>query len=154
MALRARRKSPRHKNTFHNRGEKKMRNAKIIPIFYICNDESVGSTVTSLRSIIDKRDESYNYSVCILHDGLNKKNMKKMFDLGKCGVNITLEDMSAYTKCDTVSFSPDFVRAFIPEMFPGYHRSILVNNDYRASEDIGRYLDGTSANSPLLRIGY
>ena len=133
-----------------------MRNEKIIPIFYICDDESAGSTETSLKSIINTRDKSYSYTVCILHNGLNKKNTKKMFDLGKCGINITLEDMSVYTKRyddAKIGFSSEFVRTFIPEMFPGYDRSILVNNDYVAREDISRYLDNTSLTGSLLRIG-
>lgn len=132
-----------------------MKNQKIIPIFYICNNESVGSTLASIRSIIKKRDKSYNYSVCILHDGIDKKNMKKAFDLSEKGVNITLEDVSPYVNSEDVriSFSSDFVRAFIPEMFPGYGKSILVSSDYVASEDISAYFENAEASTSLFRIG-
>ena len=132
-----------------------MSERKIIPIFYTCDDENASSTVNSLKSIIDKKNGSYSYTVCILHNGLNKKNIKRMFELGKGGVNITLEDVSAYTRDDDakISFSSDFVRAFIPEMFPGYGKSILVKNDYVASEDISAYFENATASTSLFRIG-
>ena len=132
-----------------------MSERKIIPIFYTCDDENAISTVNSLKSIIDNKNGSYSYTVCILHNGLNKKNLKRMFELGKGGVNITLEDVSAYTRDDDVkiSFSSDFVRAFIPEMFPGYAKSILVKNDYVASEDISAYFENATASTSLFRIG-
>ena len=133
-----------------------MKNEKIIPIFYTCNDSNVNSTVASLRSIIDNSDKSNVYSICILHDGLNKKNVKKMFDLEKRGCSITLEDLSYYknkTNGISISFSSEFIRTFIPEMFPGYDRSLLVRNDYVASEDICAYLDDPAPNSLLFRIG-
>ena len=133
-----------------------MKNEKNVPLFYTCDDESAVSTVASLRSIIDNRDTSRSYTVCILHNGLSRKNAKKMLELGKSGVNITLEDMSAYTRrYDGVKicFSSDFIRAFITEMFPGYDRSILVNNDYVASEDVGAYLESAAASTSLFRIG-
>ena len=133
-----------------------MRNDKTIPLFYTCDDSNANSTVTSLMSIINNADKSYSYTVCILHSGLNKKNVKRMFELGKSGLNITLEDISAYTKkwdgCE-VSFSSDFVRAFIPEMYPGFDKSILVKNDYVASTDISLYFENPKANSSLFRIG-
>ena len=132
-----------------------MRNQKTIPIFYTCDNDNVGSTLASLRSLIKKRDKSYNYSVCILHNGINKSNMKKVFDLTERGFDITLEDMSTYTANDNIkiSFSSDFVRAFIPEMFPGYAKSILVSSDYVASEDISAYFENASQNTSLFRIG-
>ena len=132
-----------------------MRNQKTIPIFYTCDNDNVGSTLASLRSLIKKRDKSYNYSVCILHNGINKSNMKKVFDLTERGFDITLEDMSTYTANENIkiSFSSDFVRAFIPEMFPGYAKSILVSSDYVASEDISAYFENASQNTSLFRIG-
>ena len=132
-----------------------MRNQKIIPIFYTCDNESIESMVASLRSIINNRDKSYDYNVCVLHNGIDKGNMKKVFDLSEHGFDITLEDMSAYTSNENVkiSFSSDFVRAFIPEMFPGYGKSILVSSDYVASEDISAYFESASASNSLFRIG-
>lgn len=132
-----------------------MKTNKIIPIFYICDNSNASSTLTSLRSIFDKGDKSYNYSVCILHNGLDQKNVNKMFEFEKSGFNITLEDISYYTKKggESISFSSDFIRSFIPEMFPGYDRSILVKNDYVASEDICAYFENPAINSSLFKIG-
>ena len=111
--------------------------------------------VASLRSVINNRDKSYDYTVCVLHNGINKSNMKKVFELSERGFDITLEDMSTYTANENIkiSFSSDFVRAFIPEMFPGYAKSILVSSDYVASEDISAYFENASQNTSLFRIG-
>ena len=133
-----------------------MKTNKIIPIFYICDDSNASSTITSLRSIFDKGDKSYSYNVCILHGGLDKSNVTKMLEFEKNGFNVTLEDISCYTKnggSEAISFSSDFIRAFIPEMFPGFDRSILVKNDYVASEDICRYFENPAINSSLFKIG-
>ena len=133
-----------------------MKTDKIIPIFYICDDSNANSTVTSLRSIFDKGDKSYSYNVCILHSGLDKNNVNKMLEFEKNGFNVTLEDISYYAKKDgteAISFSSDFIRSFIPEMFPGFDRSILVKNDYVASEDICRYFEDPAINSSLFRFG-
>ena len=133
-----------------------MKSNKIIPIFYTCDDTNAKSTIASIRSIIKNADKSYNYTVCILHNGINRQNMKKMFELTSSSFNITLEDISLYTRQNKdakVSFSSDFVRAFIPEMFPGYPKSILVSSDYVAAEDIGTYFNSNEVSSSLLRIG-
>ena len=133
-----------------------MKNQKIIPIFYTCDNENIGSTVASIRSLLSNRDKSYSYTVCVLHDGIDTSSMKKMFALSERGFEITLEDVSYYTKSRDnvkISFSSDFVRAFIPEMFPGYGRSILVSSDYVASEDISAFFENAPSNSSLFRIG-
>ena len=130
-----------------------MRNTKIVPIFYTCDDTNAKSTVASLQSIINYADNTADYTVCILHTGMSKQNIKKMHELGKLGFNITLEDISCYAKGEAqIGFSSDFVRAFIPEMFPGYHDSILVNSDYVASEDIAHFLDAGKSEASLYRI--
>ena len=133
-----------------------MKNGKIIPIFYTCDDTNVKNTINSLRSIIKTADKSYSYTVCILHNGINRQNVKKLFELNSTSFNITLEDISTYIKRENnvnVSFSSNFVRKFIPEMFPGYSKSILVSSDYVAAEDICAYFNSTDASSSLFRIG-
>lgn len=126
-----------------------MKEEKLIPIFYTCDDNSAKSTINSVRSIIDNLSAEYSYAVCILHTGINKSNMKKMFELGKAGVNITLEDVSYYLSegGEVVSFSPEFIRSFIVEMYPGYDRSMLVNSDYVASGDISSLYESAARGS-------
>ena len=118
---------------------------KTIPIFYACDDSFVKFTVVSLKSMIENASREYKYSVCILHTGISKKMMDKVFALEDECFRITFEDVSGYIKSisdrlplrDYYSKTTYF-RLFIAEMFPGYDKAIYIDSDTVVTGDISR----------------
>ena len=116
-----------------------------IPIFYACDDSFVKYTVVSLKSMMENASKNYEYNVCILHTGITKEMMDKVFELKREGFNITFEDVSGYL----VSISDKlpirdyyskttYIRLFIAEMYPGYDKAIYIDSDTVVCGDISR----------------
>ena len=70
-----------------------MKDNKIVPIFYACDDNFVKYTIVSLRSLIDNADKNRRYEIYVLNSSISDGMKEETYKLKTDNVNVTFVDV-------------------------------------------------------------
>ena len=120
-----------------------MKEKKIVPVFYACDDNFIKYGIVSLHSMIKNASRDYLYKVCFLHNGISERMMNAVLELADECFEISFENVSDYLESvsdklpirDYYSKST-YYRLFIAEMFTQYSKAIYIDCDTIVTDDI------------------
>ena len=116
---------------------------KEIPIFFSVDDNYASFLLVALKSIQENSSRDYNYSVYVLHDGLNKDTMLTIKSYEDENykikfVNVKLKLLRHSNKLHTRDYysKSTYYRLFIQRLFPKYDKVIYLDSDIIVTGDI------------------
>lgn len=134
--------------TFQKIKEKnKMKNQKIVPIFFSCDDNYIPFLSVALTSIIKNASKEYFYHFYILHsDTISKLNQERISASHiKENVKIEFVDITDYVvkiseKLHTRDYysKSTYYRLFIPNLYPQYDKVLYLDSDIVVCGDISK----------------
>lgn len=123
-----------------------MKNKRIIPVFYACDDDFIKYAAVSLRSIIANASPSDYYEVHFLVTAVTEnykqtvlkmqnENCKIVFD----NVEPCLKELSKNLPLRDYFSKTTYYRLFIADMFPQYDKAIYIDGDTIVTADLGEF---------------
>lgn len=122
-----------------------MKNQKIIPIFFACDDNYVPFLGTALHTLISKASKENHYEVYVLTNGINEVNQKRIHGLERSNLKINFYNINDKIK-EYIPFLESrlrdyysvaiYYRMFIPTLFPQYEKAIYLDADLILMADI------------------
>ena len=117
---------------------------KEIPIFFTIDDNYAPYLSVAINSLIENASKEYNYKIIVLHQGLNKENIKNISEYQREGFDIKFIHMK--DGLETITDREEnrfryftltiYYRLFIPDMFPEYDKGIYIDSDIVVPGDI------------------
>lgn len=118
---------------------------KIIPIFFVTDDNYVPFLCVSLKSITMNASKEFNYKVHILNVGLSRKSKKDIKSVLTKNFDIEFNDVSKQIKsvCDNFNTKDlysktNYYKLLIPEIFNQYDKAIYLDTDTIVLNDISK----------------
>ena len=131
-----------------------MKNQKIIPVFYACDDNFIKYTIVSLKSLIENADKSRRYEVYVLNSSISDFMKEETYKLKTENVNVTFVDVKE--QLDKIGkrlplrdyySKTTYFRMFIAEMFPEYDKAIYIDSDTVVVGNIAELFDTNLKNN-------
>lgn len=148
--------------------EWKMKNSKIIPVFFTIDDNFAPFLSVAVKSLLDNASHEYFYNIHIVNNGLSEENKEKISsletDYSKIIFNNMDERLKAITDKKGTRLREDyfslaiFFRIFIPDCFKEYDKALYIDSDTLVRDDIsklyntdleGKYIGGCTETSCL-----
>ncbi|MBQ7669695.1 MAG: 1-acyl-sn-glycerol-3-phosphate acyltransferase [Clostridia bacterium] len=114
-----------------------------VPIFFACDDAFVKFTAVSIRSLIDNASADNDYTVYILHAGIDEALQERTRELSADNVKIVfadvqdrLREVSERLPLRDYYSKTTYFRLFIAEMFPEYDKAIYIDSDTVVQGDV------------------
>ena len=133
---------------------------KEIPLFFSVDDNYAPFLGVALKSIQENSSREYNYSVFVLHDGLNKDtiNTIKLYEDGNYKiefVNVKNKLQMQSNKLHTRDYysKSTYYRLFIQRLFPEYDKALYLDSDIVVKGDISK-LFNLDVEDYLVGAGY
>ncbi len=128
--------------------EWKMKNSKIIPVFFTIDDNFAPFLSVAVKSLLDNASHEYFYNIHIVNNGLSAENKEKILsletDYSKIIFNNMDERLKAITDKKGTRLREDyfslaiFFRIFIPDCFKEYDKALYIDSDTLVTDDISK----------------
>ncbi len=128
--------------------EWKMKNSKIIPVFFTIDDNFAPFLSVAVKSLLDNASHEYFYNIHIVNNGLSAENKEKISsletDYSKIIFNNMDERLKAITDKKGTRLREDyfslaiFFRIFIPDCFKEYDKALYIDSDTLVTDDISK----------------
>lgn len=120
---------------------------KLIPILYACDDNYLPLMGTSICSLMENADKSYNYMIYILYtpSDVQEENIKKIMAMENDNFKIVFVDVEEELskiakKLKTRDYytNTTYYRLFVSKLFPQYDKMIYIDSDTVVLGDISK----------------
>lgn len=119
--------------------------SKNIPIVMASSEFFIPYTLVTIQSIIENKNNLYNYDIVILSENYSKEVLKRIASLSDLydNLNIRVLDVSEYIKKFNFKVvghvsKETFYRLIVPNIFKFYEKIIYLDSDIIICEDISK----------------
>lgn len=123
-----------------------MRNEKVIPIFFACDNNYYKFTAVVIKSIMANASKDYKYKFYVLTLGIDEENQKKAaldlkpnFEIEFVNVQKYYESIQDKLPCRDYYNKTIYFRIFIADMFPNIDKAIYIDSDTVVLGDISEF---------------
>ena len=123
-----------------------MKNEKMIPIFFACDNNYYKYTAVVIKSIMENASKDYKYKFYVLTLGIDDENQKKAvldlkpnFEIEFVNVQKYYESIQDKLPCRDYYNKTIYFRIFIADMFPELDKAIYIDSDTVVLGDISEF---------------